>query len=282
MPYRATVYRVMIASPGDVAQERRVVADVVHEWNAIHSTDRRTVLMPVAWESHASPTMGDRPQAVINRQILEDCDLLVAMFWTRLGSPTGVAPSGTVEEIDEHLRAGKPAMIYFSAAPVRPDSVNEQQYAALRQFKDECRKRGLVEEYESLSEFREKLSRQLSQTVIRDLARDGGADLEPEIDLAGLSRPSVPNISEAARELLLEAAKDSSGTILCLSVMGGSFVKSNGKAFTEGGNARSEARGRGAVRELAELGLIEDRSHKGEVFSVTDAGYRMADVLAQS
>ena len=30
-----------------------------------------------------------------------------------LGSPTGVSASGTVEEIEEHLRAGKPAMIYF-------------------------------------------------------------------------------------------------------------------------------------------------------------------------
>jgi hypothetical protein len=80
MPYRATVYRVMVASPGDVSAERRVVADVIHEWNAIHSSDRRLVLMPVGWESHAAPEMGDRPQAVINRQILRDCDLLIAMF----------------------------------------------------------------------------------------------------------------------------------------------------------------------------------------------------------
>jgi hypothetical protein len=92
MPYRATVYRVMVASPGDVSAERRVVADVIHEWNAIHSDDRRMVLMPVRWESHAAPEMGDRPQAVINRQILQDCDLLVAMFWTRLGSPTVPRP----------------------------------------------------------------------------------------------------------------------------------------------------------------------------------------------
>jgi hypothetical protein len=276
MPYRATVYRVMVASPGDVTSERRVVSEVVHEWNAIHSKDRRMVLMPVGWDSHASPEMGDRPQAVINRQILQDCDLLVAMFWTRLGSPTGVSASGTVEEIDEHLRAGKPAMIYFSAAPVRPDSVDEQQYTALRQFKDECRKRGLVEEYESLSEFREKFSRQLAQTIIRCFAKDVDVN-----DVSVVARPSaVPRLSEAARELLLEATKDATGTIMCLAVMGGSYVQTNGKSFTEQGDPRSEARGRGAVRELQDLGLIEDRSYKGEVFSVTDAGYRVAELLA--
>jgi hypothetical protein len=276
MPYRASVYRVMVASPGDVTSERRLVAEVVHEWNAIHSKDRRMVMMPVGWDSHASPEMGDRPQAVINRQILQDCDLLVAMFWTRLGSPTGVSASGTVEEIDEHLRAGRPAMIYFSSAPVRLDSVHEQQYTALRQFKDECRKRGLVEEYESLSEFREKFSRQLAQTIIRCFAKDDDVD-----DVPVVAQPAaVPELSDAARELLREATKDATGTIMCLAMMGGSCVQTNGKAFTEPGNARSEARGRGALKELQNLDLIEDRSYKGEVFSVTDAGYRVAELLA--
>jgi hypothetical protein len=56
-------------------------------------------------------------------------------------------------------------------------------------------------------------------------------------------------------------------------------VQTNGKSFTDPSNARSEARGRGAVKELQSLGLVEDRSYKGEVFSVTDAGYRVAELL---
>lgn len=132
MPFDARVLKVMIASPGDVSAERQIVRDVLVEWNHVHSEDRRLVLMPIGWETHSSPSMGDRPQAIINKQILSDCDLLVAVFWTRIGSPTGAAVSGTVEEIQEHVRAGKSAMIYFSSAPVRPDSVDEKQYAALR------------------------------------------------------------------------------------------------------------------------------------------------------
>ena len=167
-------------------------------------------------------------------------------------------------------------MIYFSSVPVRLDSVDDQQYAALRQFKDECRKRGFVEEYESLTEFREKFARQLAQTVIRSFAT--GAD--EEVVPIGTSRQrSVPDLSDAARELLLEATKDGSGTILCLNTMGGSYVQTNGKSFTNPGDARSEALGRGAVKELQALRLIEDRSNKDEVFSVTDAGYRVAELL---
>jgi hypothetical protein len=204
MSYRATVYRVMVASPGDVLAERRVVADVIHEWNAIHSVDRRMVLMPVAWESHAAPEMGDRAQAIINRQILQDCDLLVAIFWTRLGSPTGASTSGTVEEIGEHVSAGRPAMIYFSSAPVLLDSVDEQQYAVLRQFKEECRKGGLVEEYGSLVDFREKLSRQLAQTVLRSFKKEDDTDVAS----VAIPRRDLPEFSVAARDLIFEAARD--------------------------------------------------------------------------
>ena len=64
-----------------------------------------------------APEMGDEPQTIINKRILEDADFLVGIFWTRLGTPTASYASGAVEEIEEHLAAGKPAMLYFSAAP---------------------------------------------------------------------------------------------------------------------------------------------------------------------
>lgn len=104
MPYIATVLKVMIASPSDVRQERQAAHALIHEWNAIHSQSRGQVLLPLAWENNSAPALGSRPQDVINRQLTKDSDLRVAMFWTRLGTPTGVAASGTVEEIEEHRR----------------------------------------------------------------------------------------------------------------------------------------------------------------------------------
>jgi hypothetical protein len=135
MSYVANVLNVMIASPSDVIQERIAIRDAIAEWNTVHALDRKTVLMPVGWETHSVPEMGDRPQAIINKQILKDADLLIAVFWTRIGSPTGASPSGTIEEIEEHLKARKPAMIYFSSVPVRADSIEENQYKALMEFR---------------------------------------------------------------------------------------------------------------------------------------------------
>lgn len=79
----------MIASPSDVANERQVIRNVIQEWNFTHSEDKNIVLMPVGWESHSTPSMGDRPQAILNKQVLAGCDLLIAVFWTKLGTPTG-------------------------------------------------------------------------------------------------------------------------------------------------------------------------------------------------
>jgi predicted transcriptional regulator len=41
------------------------------------------------------------------------------------------------------------------------------------------------------------------------------------------------------------------------------------------------ARWRGAVDELYELGLLEDRGGKGEVFFVTNEGYEFAERLTE-
>jgi hypothetical protein len=75
VPYGAVVYNVMIASPGEVAKERQVVRDVVLEWNAINSKDRGIVLAPVAWETHASPEMGERPQEILRPLAKKDLGL---------------------------------------------------------------------------------------------------------------------------------------------------------------------------------------------------------------
>ena len=129
MTFEAIACNVMIASPGDVEVERNIVREVIHEWNAVNARMRRTVLLPVGWETHSSPLMGSHPQSIINWQVLKDSDLLIAVFWTRLGTPTQSAESGSVEEIEKHVAAGKPAMIYFSSAPVALHAINERSSA---------------------------------------------------------------------------------------------------------------------------------------------------------
>jgi hypothetical protein len=280
MPYNAKVFKVMIASPSDVTVERNVIREVLSEWNVIHSDTRKVVLLPIGWETHTSPEMGKRPQAIINKQILKDCDLLVGVFWTRIGTATGDYPSGTVEEIEEHIKSGKPAMLYFSTAPVVPDSVDAAQYAALKAFKDSCKSRSLYETYSGINEFKDKFYRQLQLELNQE--RYFTEDSAPAGDNASAvsSVADVPAISREARSLLKEAVQDPGGRIYRINSLGGIVIQTNGKGFVEAGNPRSGAMWEGALQELQQSGLIVDRGFKNEVFYVTRRGYEVAELLS--
>lgn len=279
MSYRAKVVKVMIASPGDVVAERNAIRNVIQEWNFAHSEDKNIVLMPIGWESHSSPAMGARPQAIINKQVLKDCDLLIAVFWTRLGTPTGKAASGTLEEIDEHVKAKKPAMVYFSAIPPAYGNVDPEQYRALQEFKAQLRERGLYAEYGSLEEFREMLTRQLAQTVNRHFTSKKNGPVES--DDVPIFRPKLPVLSDRAKFILIEASQDPDGTILRLPARVGYYIHTNGMDFGEGEDSRSAAQWVAAFDELWDKQLIQDRGSRNGVFGLSDEGYRIADLLKE-
>lgn len=60
--FQASALTVMIASPGDVPEERKAVAEEVHRWNDANSLARKLVLLPVMWGTHSTPQMGEAPQ----------------------------------------------------------------------------------------------------------------------------------------------------------------------------------------------------------------------------
>lgn len=137
----------------------------------------------------------------------------------------------------------------------------------------------MYEGYDDPAEFRAKFSRQLAQKIIASFpsGRDDSA-LMGTVDYGA----STPSISPDARELLVEASNDPQGTVMNLRMMSGAVVQTNNRAFVESGNARSEARWRSAVDELARADLIEDRTGEHEMFYVTGEGYRIADLLKHS
>jgi hypothetical protein len=277
MPYQATTFNVMIASPSDVAAERAAVRQALADWNVIHSASRRIVLLPIGWETHSSPQMGQHPQKVLNEQLLARSDLLIGVFWTRIGTPTPTHASGSVEEIEEHISAGKPTMLYFSNQPVRLDSVDNEQYTKLSAFKASCKQRGLFEEYLDLAEFREKFFRHLQLKLNDDPYFAVSESRDPIVAFA----PSEPDLSPEAKVLLVAAAKDD-GIIMKLAYLGGTDVQAGGRNFIESKDRRSVAKWEAAVEELEREGLTEDKAGKNEVYFVTHEGYRVADTLSES
>jgi hypothetical protein len=196
MPFQATVYHVLIASPSDVDAERKAIPEVIHAWNSINAAHEKVVVLPVMWETHSTPEMGARPQAIITKQLVKDCDILIGAFWTRLGTPTGISESGTVEEIKEFRDAGKPVLLYFSSRPVVPDSIDREQYRRLKRFQSQCQSEGLVDTYSDLGELREKVARHITR-VVRQLS----AGTEIVSDSITTSAVTTEKATEADREL---------------------------------------------------------------------------------
>jgi len=162
MSFTATVYRILIASPGDVGEERMVIPQVINEWNDLSAAYTKIIVLPVKWETHSAPILGDRPQGILNNQLAKECDLLVGLFWTRIGSHTGIAESGTVEEIEHFIKLNKPVMLYFSTQAIEPSKIDIEQYSKLKEFQKKIKSLGLYETYSSMQDLKEKFSRQLT------------------------------------------------------------------------------------------------------------------------
>jgi hypothetical protein len=276
MPFTAIVSRVMIASPGDVQRERDIVREVLNEWNSVNGVRRKMLLLPVGWETDVAPEMGDQPQNIINKRILKDADLLVGIFWTRLGTPTTGYASGAVEEIEEHLAAGKPAMLYFSTAPAALDAVDPDQYRALKTFKDSCKSRGVFEIYTDVADFRQKFSKHLQITLNED-------DETPAVGTASASSSqnagAPTSLSHEAAVLLKAASADPGGTILYQKFGAGSEISSNDQVFNTDSAPRTIALWEGAIDELEKAGLVKATSDSREVFEVTQKGFAAADAI---
>ena len=264
MGFRANVLKVMIASPGDVRQERSIVTEEIHRWNDANASVRQMVLLPLKWETSSTPELGAHPQSIVNRQILEEADIVVGIFGTRIGTPTEEYVSGTVEEIKKHVAAGKTAKVYFSDVPINPSAVDAGQYALVKKFREECQSTGLYATFDDLQRFRidfsHHLDLELNQPRYRWLAAP-----EPVSGYRDLS-------DDAAR--LLSAAVSDDGNIVLQDDLSSYGLRAGSEEFLDG-TSRSRARWKAALDELNGAGAVE---YAGSgIHRVTALGYNIAD-----
>ncbi len=140
------------------------------------------------WEISSSPQLG-APQDVLNGQIVDPADVLIGMFWTRIGTPTENAASGTVEEIERLIERGASVFLYFSNQPVMPGTVDTDQLEALRIYRDGMKSRALFREYETPADLKAQVQRDLTREVRRK-REDGEAT-----EVSGVPGPGQPAVS---------------------------------------------------------------------------------------
>lgn len=279
MSYNATVHKVMIACPGDVETERQTARKVLYKWNDLHSEEKDVVLSPIAWDTHIAPEMGAHPQEIIDKRILDGTDLLIGIFLHRLGTPTLDAQSGTAHEIDFHTNAGKPAMIYFLKENIDPAEFNKDQYDKLMAFKKHLETKGLLHEC-NRNEFEDKFLEHLIITVNNNEYFQAEKLELSTADFGDFDDTDTIEMSDEAKQLLLEAAKDKHRCIIRTYTSGGSGIQTNGKNMMPSQEPRIVAKWEHAIAELIENDFVEEKGAQGALLQVTHKGYEYADRLS--
>lgn len=211
---------VVIASPGDTADERAVVRDQINDWNINNGRRMGVALLPWLYERSSVPRLGDRPQAIINSQAVDQADVVVAFFGSRLGSATGVDVSGTAEEIRRAHDGGKPVHVYFSTGPL-PHDVDLDQQAALRDFRSDLQEEGLLGQYSDSSDLAGQVIKALefdideagwSEILPGRVSRALGANLkwhhDHEVQQQGLDKNGKMKYKTTKNRLVLENVGD--------------------------------------------------------------------------
>lgn len=169
-----TALYVMIASPSDVNDARQVVYDAISSWNETNTRPREVALIPLRWETSAVPQLGGHPQDIINQQLVDRADIVIALFGSRLGQATHTALSGTAEEMTRANDAGKPVHVYFSNAG-HPQDVDVEQLAQLRDFQSKLG--GLYGTYGNLDDLKVQVWRAIDHDISNIAQRPQGSEL---------------------------------------------------------------------------------------------------------
>ncbi|NRI70046.1 hypothetical protein FEZ60_31555 [Rhodococcus sp. MS16] len=144
MTFNALGVTVMISGPGDTSEEVEVVRNVIRTWNSNHAEDEGVVFVAKHCSTDSVPIYreGQDGQSVINDQITNKSDVIVALFKYRLGTPTPLNEhSGTVEAADL-LAPNIPVHFYFwdseslPAALSREGSPERDQWGRLSAFRE--------------------------------------------------------------------------------------------------------------------------------------------------
>ncbi|HJR06285.1 MAG TPA: HEAT repeat domain-containing protein [Pyrinomonadaceae bacterium] len=167
------ILRIVIASPGDVQAERDSLSGLVQELNRNVAADRGIRLELSRWETDSYPGFHpEGPQGLLDPSLkIEDCDILIGIFWSRFGTPTKTAKSGTEHELrlayEAWKRTGRPQiMTYFNKEPPKLESTKDvRQFARVIKFKEQFPKEGLWWSYNGAAEFVELTRNHLTNFI---------------------------------------------------------------------------------------------------------------------
>ena len=277
--FQANVYKIMVGAPSDVDSEVNVAFHVIQKWNYINAASHSLVLLPSHWSLDAYPTLSHKPQKAIDKQLVEKSDMLICIFGSKIGTPTDDYISGTVEEIEEHIKVNKPVMVFFSNS-IDKSKTNSEQVSKLLIFQEEMFSRGLCEVYDDLEDFKTKLSEKLALCVNDNFFGFRALD-EGTLYLTPIVRDKTSTLKESDIEYLRKWVESGCEDAHSIDFIGSQSLLILGRIQIKIGNAREKVAWNAFFDRLLESGFIEvyDYTNKQNKpkYRLKEAAYEFID-----
>lgn len=143
MARTVTKYSIFIGSPSDLQEERIAIEEVIKELNLTYGVKQNIIIELLKWETHSAPGIStNHPQTLITNDIGEDYDIFIGILWTKFGTPTENAGSGTEEEYQnavnrfEEDNNSLQILFYFKdLAPKSLKDINPTELIKIDEFK---------------------------------------------------------------------------------------------------------------------------------------------------
>lgn len=202
MNHHRRVIHLFVASPGDLAEERRRLAAIVDGLNA-QLAERLEVQLELKEWRQVTPTMG-RPEEVILDQLpVESWDVFLGMLWLRFGMPPGRNragedhDSGTEEEFRLAHRAWRekqrPRILFYRCTRAAPVSVDTKQLRKVQRFFDEFAPNGntpgLFLDFGEAGQFERMVERHLTGLLIEEFRNSVISPKERKAAIPDSSQP---------------------------------------------------------------------------------------------
>ncbi|MFI1742821.1 DUF4062 domain-containing protein [Thalassobellus sediminis] len=175
MPSTITKYKIFLASPSDVQDERASIDEVINELNLTFGKQQDIHLELLKWETHSAPAIAiNHPQEIINSDLGKDYDLFIGLIWKKFGTPTNEADSGTEEEFlnayNRFIETPNSLQIlfYFNCKPVSITEMNPEQLLKIQNFKTDIgkNKKVLYWEYQDTQQLSKFLRIHIPQRIL--------------------------------------------------------------------------------------------------------------------
>lgn len=161
MSSQITNYRIFLASPSDLLDDRIAVEDTIDELNLTFGSQNGIHLELVRWETHSAPGASSKHvQKLINKDV-GIYDLFIGLLWKKFGTPTDDYDSGTKEEFSNAYKMFQEnpekvqILFYFKNSPFSLDDIDPDQLKMIKEFKNDIgsNKNVLYGEYNDLNQL---------------------------------------------------------------------------------------------------------------------------------